>query len=113
MFMFIVLVLVAPVELRTQYMCHGKTPQGKYDTVLTIEKKDNAYILTWASAAGISAKGIGVRSEDVLAAMYVNPQSQGGVILFKITKGGLEGIWTMGTGQVYKETCTFGLASNA
>ena len=108
----LLLMLLAPVELRGQYTCHGKTPQGQYDVVILIEKKDDAYQLTWITNE-VKAKGIGVRNGDVLAAFFVNPKNEGGVVLFRITKGGLEGIWSMGSGKVYAETCTLAPASRS
>ena len=108
----LLLMLLAPVELRGQYTCHGTTVNGKYDVFLSIEKKDDNYLLTWRTTT-IQAKGIGVRDGDVLAALFVNPKDAGGVILYRITKGGLEGVWAMGSGKVYTETCTLAPASRA
>lgn len=113
MFLVLVVILLAPQpEIRKQYLCHGVTPTGSYDVVLIIEKKEDNYLLTWITNE-IKARGIGLRVDDTLTALFVNPKNEGGVIHFKITKVGLEGSWAMGSGKVYTETCSLGPVSKA
>ena len=113
--MFLILMLALfgnPIEVRSEYVCHGNSPNGTYDILLSVEKKEANYNLTWKTNE-VQAKGVGIRDGNNLAVLYVNPKGMGGVMLYRVSRGGLDGIWSGGDGKVYTETCTVGVASMA
>lgn len=112
MYFFLLILLQAPPAMRGEYLCHGVTPQGSYDVLLSVEKKSNNYLVTWHDIA-IKAKGLGLRSDNTLAVYFVSDKGQHGVALYNISLGGLEGTWAVGDGKVYTETCTLGWPSKA
>lgn len=112
MFVFLVAMLLQAPELRGEYLCHGYAADGSYDLLLTIEKREENYLVIWKTNE-VKAKGLGIRHENDLAVLIVGPQGTGGIALYRITKGGLEGIWAVGDGRVYTETCSVGPPSRA
>lgn len=107
---------LAPQEgdLSGYYTCAGVEANGKkYQGVVTIERKNEVYVVQW-SVGGSSFAGIGVRSADTVAVGWAAPGPAGqilkGVNLYRVEKGPrLVGRWTSlpGPGVAQAETLSF------
>lgn len=87
------------------YHTHGEnSDQNRYTGTLTITKSGEVYTAEWNLSDGFS-RGTGVRQGDSLAFNFVGENEAGepivGVQLYKISKGELEGPWSInGEGTV-------------
>lgn len=97
-------VLSGPMEVKSLYECSGVAPNGRaYKGPLKIEQEGNTFLFTWGDELQI---GVGVRQGDKIAVGLVDRASKGlGVVLYTVSQGGLEGVWTFGGGLTFTETC--------
>lgn len=107
----LVLLFVQAPELREQYLCQGSTPQGSYEMVLRIEKKDDNYHIAWLTPQGVQARGVGFVEGEHFTAVFITVKDNIGVISYRITKVGLDGKWISGNGMKFTENCSFGVQS--
>lgn len=108
MFILLVMALLQTPEIRERYECHGATSQGAYDISLEITREGENLSLYWIRPQGIQARGRGLVSGEQLIAVFVNDREQFGMISYRITKGGLEGVWFSGSGMQFFENCAVG-----
>lgn len=101
------------------YKCSGTQAQGKsYQIALAVEGQDSVYKLTWTDiqSGAVVMIGFGVTQDGQLAGMFFGNGVYGSVI-YRVTAGRLEGVWTGATTErgrlliseeIFKETCRVG-----
>jgi hypothetical protein len=90
------------------YECQGTGADGKpYRGAVIIEPDGSRFVVRWIIASELTAVGVGVRDENMLAVSFFGPDS-GGVVLYKIDGQRLIGHWSapLAAGQVFEETLT-------
>ena len=93
-------------DLAPRYECSGETPDGRYQTTLTIVVEAEYYVLDWRAGRVV---GLGIREADRLAVAFVERGSGTvGVAMYQILPGQLLGRWSIGDGAVYREDCLVG-----
>lgn len=103
--------LTEPPKVMPEYACSGMNPDGTlYEISLAVRQEGKNYFLDWSSR-GTEMVGLGLRQNDQLAVVILNKHDNSiGVVLYTVKQGQLEGLWTFGGGQVFKEAC---LAKNS
>ena len=92
--------------LASRYECSGETPDGRYQTTLTIVVEAEYYVLDWRAGRVV---GLGIREADRLAVAFVERGSGTvGVAMYQILPGQLLGRWSIGDGALYREDCLVG-----
>ena len=93
-----------------KYGCTGQGPDGKsYQVDLEIEKRNDAYGLTWSTSEGTTGVGVGLVKGSVLSVIFQTAQAVG-VAGYSISKNSLDGSWTVPQldGMLMPEKCSIG-----
>ena|SRR3990167_4200578 len=98
------LALVQVLLSSGEYKCEGTTPMGKYQLFLDVQVRGNIYDLIWHDNM-VQAQGFGVRNGDNLAVIYRTILGEFGVSNYKLSPGRLDGMWSIGDGEIYPEVC--------
>jgi hypothetical protein len=83
--------LAPEVDIAGIYRCEGAGPTGsKYNGVVKIEKKGQAYSLTWVLGSGETSVGVGIRKGHTLSANCLSKTKEGlsaAVVVYDIGEG--------------------------
>lgn len=93
-----------------KYGCTGQGPDGKpYQVDLEVEKRNDAYGLTWSTSEGTTGVGVGLVKGNVLSVIFQTAQAVG-VAGYSISKNSLDGTWTVPQldGMLMPEKCSIG-----
>jgi uncharacterized protein (TIGR03067 family) len=97
------------IDIRGQYRCETFGLDNKKSTLkATIQKRGDAYQVTWQVSDGVAFIGAGIRQGNTLSVAWVN-RGSAGISVYKIEEGPkLVGVYTEvgGPGLVAKEVLT-------
>jgi len=103
-------------DLSGYYVCDGQEgPDKSYKGIAVINKKGDIYLIQWVVGAGLNFTGVGIRSDNTLAAGWAMPVGDKGslmrgVNIYRIEAGPkLIGRWAAvpSDGTMRSETLTF------
>ena len=104
-FLLLALLQTPQPEVLKSYNCSGISGGRSYETVLTVSEREKNFLFNWNDGN----QGMGFRTDNKLAVVFLTPKGGLGVVLYTITHGRMEGLWAGGDGQIYPETCISGL----
>jgi hypothetical protein len=90
------------------YECQGISADGRaYRGAVIIQPDGNRFVLQWYVGPKLSAVGVGIRGDNMLAVSFFGAEA-GGVVLYRIDGTRLIGQWSapVTAGQVFEETLT-------
>jgi hypothetical protein len=90
------------------YECQGISADGRaYRGAVIIQPDGNRFVLQWYVGPKLTAVGVGIRGDNVLAVSFFGAEA-GGVVLYRIDGARLIGHWSapITAGQVFEETLT-------
>ena len=96
------------------YSCFGEQEGKPYRLELAVEQYGETYRLAWglsvvALQSSPTVIGLGIRRGDELAVALIHVQAGGvAIATYRISPGQLNGVWSPGDGQVWKEVCSKG-----
>jgi hypothetical protein len=97
-----------PAALAGVYECRGVGADGKqYRGAVVIEPDGSRFLLQWYMSAELTAVGLGIREDNMLAVSFFGADA-GGVVLYRIDGQRLVGHWSapLANGQIFEETLT-------
>lgn len=101
------------------WKCSGTQAQGRiYQIALAVEGQGSVYKLTWTDiqSGAVVMIGFGVKQDGQLAGMFFGNGVYGSV-LYRVTAGHMDGVWTGATtergrllisDELFRETCRVG-----
>jgi hypothetical protein len=105
-------VVPEPQHIAGDYTCSGESDGHPYTLTLGITTLgQDTYRLEWQAKDPSSTQmatvyvGLGMKSADVLAVLFMSREGQVAVSLYRIKGSTLSGEWTSGDGERYPEEC--------